>query len=346
MKNRPPVVCILGPTATGKTALGVGLARRFGGEIVSCDSMQLYRGLPIGTAQPTAEEQAAAPHHLVGFLDVDQPFSVSDYVARAGQVLAEIRARGRLPLLVGGTGLYARALLRGFDFEEGARDDALRARLVEESARETPEETHRRLAEIDPVAAEEIHPNNRKRVLRALEYCLLTGEPFSRQAERSREREEPYCSLLICPVFEDRQRLYERINTRVDAMMEQGLLAEAEKFFHHCQRTGTPPTAAQAIGYKELFPYFRGEISLPEAIERVKQESRRYAKRQLTWFAREPGVQYLYLDGLRSGQALEQAGEMVQHWLEETNFAGAFSSPPGSGNDGTKKPETKGGVRV
>lgn len=322
MEEKLPVVAVAGPTATGKTALGLGLARRFQGEIVSCDSMQVYKGLPIGTAQPTPAEQAQAPHHLVGFLEVEEPFSVSDYVRLAGKAIADIAGRGHLPLLVGGTGLYVRSLLGGFAFEEGARDEKLRARLLEEAQRDGPEETHKRLSSLDPDAAREIHPRNVKRVLRALEYCLLTGEPFSRQAARSRQAESPYRALLICPVYRDREILYGRINQRVDEMLEAGLLKEAEWFFRRCRQAGAPPTAAQAIGYKELFPYFRGEIPLPEAVERVKRESRRYAKRQLTWFAREPGARYLYLDGFTPEQALSEAAEMVEAWKQEGG--GAF----------------------
>lgn len=322
MEEKLPVVAVAGPTATGKTALGVGLARRFQGEIVSCDSMQVYKGLPIGTAQPTPAEQAQAPHHLVGFLEVEEPFSVSDYVRLAGKAIIDICVRGHLPLLVGGTGLYVRSLLRGFAFEEGARDEELRARLLEDAQRDGPEEMHKRLSALDPDAAWEIHPHNVKRVLRALEYCLLTGEPFSRQAARSRQAESPYQALLICPVYKDRELLYGRINQRVDKMLEEGLLEEAEWFFQRCRQAGTPPTAAQAIGYKELFPYFWGEVSLSEAVEQIKRESRRYAKRQLTWFAREPGAQYLYLDSLTPEQALSEAVKMVEAWKREGG--GAF----------------------
>ena len=317
MDRKLSVVAVAGPTATGKTALGIGLARRFQGEIVSCDSMQVYQGLPIGTAQPTPAEQAQAPHHLVGFLEVEKPFSVSDYVGLAGKAIADIAGRGRLPLLVGGTGLYVRSLLNGFSFEEGARNEALRARLLEEAQEDGPEETHRRLAALDPDAAREIHSRNVKRVLRALEYCLLTGEPFSRQAARSRQAESPYRALLICPVYKDRQLLYDRINRRVDAMLEAGLLEEAEAFFRRCRQMDLPPTAAQAIGYKELFPYFQGEVPLSEAVERIKQESRRYAKRQITWFAREPGARPLYLDGLAPEEALLKAIGMAEAWKQE-----------------------------
>lgn len=307
MKEKQAVVAVIGPTATGKTALGIALAEKLNGEILSCDSMQVYRGLEIGTAQPSPEELARVPHHLIGFLDWAAEFSVSDYVALAGQTVEEIAARGRLPVLVGGTGLYARSLLRGFRFQEDCRNEKLREKLLQEAQAQGPEEMHRRLALLDPEAAGEIHPNNVKRVLRALEYCLLSGEPFSRQAERSRQIEPPYRSVMFCPMFRDRQKLYDRINARVDKMLEEGLLAEAQRFYGFCRGLDKPPTAAQSIGYKELFPYFRGEIPLEEAVENIKRESRRYAKRQITWFSREPGIRYLYLDELGSvGTALEE----------------------------------------
>ncbi len=296
MERKLPVLAVTGPTATGKTALGVALARQYGGEIVSCDSMQIYRGLPVGTAQPTPEELAAAPHHLVGFLDVREPFSVSDYVELAAETIRSIHARGKLPILVGGTGLYARSLLRGFTFEDDCRDEDLRRELFSRAEKEGPEALYRELEVLDPDGAKEIHPNNVKRVIRALEYCRLAGEPFSAQAQRSRQAEPPYKSLLLCLSFRDREELYRRIELRVDRMLEGGLLQEAESFYRLCRTCGTPPTAAQAIGYKELFPYFAGEKSLEEAVEDLKRESRRYAKRQITWFSREPEARFLYVD--------------------------------------------------
>lgn len=313
--KKPRVLAILGPTATGKTALGIGLAQRLGGEVVSCDSMQIYKGLPIGTAQPTPQELSQAPHHLIGFLGVDEPFSASDYVSLAAKTIGEITARGRLPVLVGGTGLYARSLLRGFAFDEGAKDEALRAQLFAQTEEQGPQALYARLQALDPQGAGAIHPHNVKRVVRALEVCLLTGGPFSQQAARSRQAEAPYRPFMLCPTFADRQLLYGRINKRVDLMLEEGLLQEAEGFYRHCQRAGTPPTAAQAIGYKELFPYFQGETTLEEAVEKIKQESRRYAKRQLTWFSREPDAHFLCLDGLTPAQALDQGAAMARAWL-------------------------------
>lgn len=325
MSKKEKLVAVTGPTATGKTALGLLLAQRLGGEIVSCDSMQVYRGLEIGTAQPDEQELAAVPHHLVGFLGWQESFSVSDYVELAGKAIREIHQRGKMPLLVGGTGLYARSLLRGFGFKEACRDEALRASLYREAEQWGATEMHRRLAMLDPEGAEQIHPHNLKRVLRALEYCLLSGEPFSQQTARSRLAEPPYRYMMFCPVCRDRQTLYNRIDARVDAMLEKGLLEEAAAFYRYCTSTKTLPTAAQSIGYKELFPYFAGEASLDEAVENVKRESRRYAKRQLTWFAREPDARYLYMDELGSP---DRAAEECMRILESENF---FENGGGAG---------------
>lgn len=321
MAEKQKIIAVTGPTATGKTALGIALAKRLDGEIVSCDSMQVYRGLAVGTAQPDSGELAQARHHLVGFLDWDTDFSVSDYVKIAGETINDICARGKLPILVGGTGLYARSLLRGFSFTEDCRDDALREKLFSDAQALGPEEMHRRLAGLDPVSAGEIHPNNVKRVLRALEYCILSGEPFSQQTARSRQAERPYRYAMFCPVFRDRQVLYSRIEARVDRMLEQGLLREAEKLYNFCQGTGKRPTAAQSIGYKELFPYFDGTASPEEAVDNIKKESRRYAKRQLTWFAREPDAHYLYMDELGGTQAA------LEECLRVLESSGLYSIP-------------------
>lgn len=319
MEKKIPIVAITGPTATGKTALSIAVARHFGGEIISCDSMQLYRGLPIGTAQPTPDETAQVPHHLVNFLDVTQDFSVSDYVTAAGEKAQEIYAKNKLPVLVGGTGLYARSLLRGFSFEETARDDALRAQLAQQAEELGIQPLYDELKKLDPISAENIHPNNVKRVLRALEYCRLTGEPFSAQAERSQAVQSPYNYLMLCIAYRDRQKLYDRIDLRVDKMLAAGLLDEAKAFYKICKVLATPPTAAQAIGYKELFPYFEGEISLDEATENIKRESRRYAKRQLTWFRREQDAVFIYADDYTSQNQLEEkAIQLAENFLNES----------------------------
>ena len=310
-----PVAAVVGPTATGKTELGIELCRRVGGEIVSCDSMQIYQGLPIGTAQPTPQELASAPHHLIGFLEVEQPFSVSDYVELAGKTIREIHSRGKLPILVGGTGLYARSLLRGFSFEENGRDEGVRQRLFQEAQEQGPQALYERLQRLDPKAAGEIHPNNLKRVVRALEYMELCKEPFSAQAERSQTAQSPYQYGMLCLCYRDRETLYRRIDLRVDRMVEQGLLEEAHAFFQRCQEAGNIPTAAQAIGYKELFPYFRGEVPLEEALENIKRESRRYAKRQITWFKREEQAAFLYIEDYPTKEELLQASlQLLGKW--------------------------------
>lgn len=318
MEKKIPVVAVTGPTAAGKTAFGIGLAKRFSGEIVSCDSMQVYRDLPIGTAQPTAEELSQAPHHLISFLDWNVPFSVSDYVELAGRTIRDISLKGNLPILVGGTGLYARSLLRGFSFEENCRDDGLRQNLLQKAESGGIGVLYEELQRLDPIAAEQIHPHNVKRVVRALEYCKLTGEPFSEQARRSRMAESPYRALMLCISFRDREKLYARIDSRVDKMLGLGLLEEAEKFFHYCRENGVPATAAQAIGYKELFPYFEHQASLEEAVENIKRESRRYAKRQITWFRREQDVISLYQDDFEAPEMLLQEGvRLVETFLKK-----------------------------
>lgn len=317
--DRIPLVAVLGPTAVGKTSVGIMLAKRFSGEIVSCDSMQIYKGIPVGTAQPTREETEEIPYHLVSFLDMDREFSVSDYVKLAGEKVREIYINGKLPILVGGTGLYARSLIRGFGFEEYARDEDLRRTLFARAESEGGEKLYQELLEKDPPAAEKIHPNNLKRVVRALEYIKLTGERFSAQEERSRLADSPYRTLILCLAYEDREKLYEIIETRVDTMMEKGLLKEAREVYDFVKSSGfAGATVAQAIGYKEFFPYFEGKISLEEAVDTVKRESRRFAKRQMTWFSREAGAKFIYVDALGGiGGAFEVCARAVEAFLGE-----------------------------
>ena len=316
MNEKQTVIAVVGPTATGKTDLGIFLAKVFDGEILSCDSMQIYRGLPIGTAQPTPEERREVPHHLVDFLPLAEDFSVSDYVKEAGTVIEELSERKKLPILVGGTGLYSRALLRGFPFEEHCREDALRETLLNRAEREGPMVLYEELKRLDPKAAAEIHPNNVKRVARAIEYCTLTGALFSDQAKRSKEVKPPYRSLELLLLYRDRELLYRRIDERVDRMLERGLLEEAKTLFDFCGSAEKRPTAAQAIGYKEFFPFFQGEISLSEAVEQIKRESRRYAKRQITWFSRETEAVPLYLDDYKDrAEVFERAKEICGSFL-------------------------------
>lgn len=293
--SKLPVIAVVGSTASGKTALGIALAQAYHGEIVSADSMQIYEGLDIATAKPTPAELAAVPHHLVSVIPRDTPFSVADYVTRARAEIAALHARGTLPVVVGGTGLYIDALLDNIQFAEMGRDDALRAQLAAEAAEQGNAVLHRRLAEVDPETAAAVHENNLPRVIRALEVYALTGCPLSAFRAESRSEPSPYNVLRIGIGFADRQALYDRINRRVDAMVTAGLLDEVREAYRAQLQSGHA-TAAAAIGYKELIPVLRGECTLAAGIDRVKQETRRYAKRQGTWFRKNEQIWWIYRD--------------------------------------------------
>ena len=285
-----PVVAVVGPTATGKTALGVALAEQFGGEVISADSMQIYKGLDVGTAKVTPEETHGIPHHGVDILEPDAPFSVADFTAMAGRLEQEIAGRGHLPILVGGTGLYVQSFLYGVRFTEEKAPAGLREQLAEELAQKGGAALYAELQQVDPEAAAVIHPNNQVRVLRALEHFRATGKRLSEQKAQSLPPERPYRSLVLGLDFPDRAPLYRRIDLRVDKMLDAGLLDEAKLVYDHRQ---TYRTAAQAIGYKEFFPFFEGTAALEECADKLKQASRNYAKRQLTWFRHMDGVVWL-----------------------------------------------------
>lgn len=303
------MLAVVGPTATGKTALGVALAERFRGEIISADSMQIYQGLDVGTAKVTAQEARGIPHHCVDLLTPDQPFSVADFTALAARLEASLSARGCLPILVGGTGLYVQSFLYGVRFSEEKTPDGLRQALAAELAEKGPAAMYAQLQAADPEAAASIHPNNRVRVLRALEHYRATGRRLSEQKADSLPPERPYRSLVLGLDFPDRAQLYRRIDLRVDKMLDAGLLEEAHRVF--LARTEYR-TAAQAIGYKEFFPYFQGESSLEACAEKLKQASRNYAKRQLTWFRHMDGV--VWLDA-SAPDLPEQAERLAEDFL-------------------------------
>ena len=288
--KKHPVVAVVGPTATGKTALGVALAQHFSGEVISCDSMQIYKGLDVGPAKVTPEETCGIPHHGVDILTPDKPFSVADFTAMAGRLEREISARGALPILVGGTGLYVQSFLNGVRFTEEKAPAGLREQLAAELAEKGGTAMYEELRQVDPEAAAAIHPNNQVRVLRALEHYRATGKKLSEQKAESLPPEKPYRSLILGLDFPDRAALYRRIDLRVDKMLEAGILPEAELVW---QNRETYRTAAQAIGYKEFFPYFEGVASLEACTDKLKQASRNYAKRQLTWFRHMEGVVWL-----------------------------------------------------
>ena len=306
---KPAVAAVVGPTATGKTALGVALARRFDGEIISADSMQIYKGLDVGTAKVTPEETGGIPHHGVDILAPDQLFSVADFTAMAGQLEQEITGRGHLPILVGGTGLYVQSFLNGVRFTEEKAPEGLREQLAAELAEKGGAAMYAQLQAVDPEAAAAIHPNNQVRVLRALEHYRSTGRRLSQQKADSLPTERPYRSLVLGLDFPDREQLYRRINLRVDRMLEAGLLQEAELVWQNRQ---SYRTAAQAIGYKEFFPYFEQTATLERCAEKLKQASRNYAKRQLTWFRHMGGV--VWLDA-GAPDVVEAAARIMQDFL-------------------------------
>ena len=290
------IAAITGPTASGKTALAIRLARELNGEIISCDSMQIYRGMDIGTAKPTAEELAAVPHHLIDILPADAPYSCSDYVKDAEVAIKDIVSRGKLPIFCGGTGLYLDRLLKGGNEDEAACDESVRAELKAFYEENGLEALYARLCELDPESAAAIHKNNVKRVMRAIEICLVTGEKKSEIDKKNSEITDKYDPCVITLAFENREVLYDRIDRRVDMMIEQGLVEETKRLLTDgiFERS---VTAAQAIGYKELFPYLRGEASLEECVDELKRASRRYAKRQITWFSGKEYAHKIFVDG-------------------------------------------------
>ncbi len=319
--KKPPVLAVVGPTASGKTGLSVELAKRLGGEIVSCDSMQLYRYMDIGTAKPTETEKQGIPHHLMDFVDPTDPkgYSCADYARDAKAAADDILSRGKLPVFCGGTGLYLDAFFRGGSFEATDVDLDLRRELTEYAETHGVEALHAMLRELDPEAAEATHPNNVKRVVRAIEICRTTGCTKSELDRRSREVESPYRALVLGLRYRNRDILYDRIGRRVDIMLADGLVEETKKLrdmgvFEICL------TAAQAIGYKELFPYLDGHASLSEVTEALKTATRHYAKRQMTWFAAKPYVTWLDMDEETGIKDFENIVNNAQKLFSEIGF--------------------------
>ena len=278
------IYAVVGPTASGKSALALELARRHGGEIISCDSMQIYKFMDIGTAKPTPEEMRLVPHHMIDVVEPTESFSCADYVEMADAIVRDIISRGKVPIFCGGTGLYLDSLLRGKNFEDGLTNDSLRAELLDYAARYGAHALHARLTEIDPESAAAIHKNNVKRVARAIEIYELSGVPKSEIDRRSREEAPRFEISAIGLNYSDRDELYRRIDARVDIMMSEGLEAETRALYE-AGVFEVNSTAAQAIGYKELLPYIKGEEELGAAIDKLKMATRRYAKRQITWFS-------------------------------------------------------------
>lgn len=290
-ENKPKILAICGPTASGKTWLGVELALLLDGEIISADSMQIYKGMDIASAKPSKEEMKGIPHHLMDFLDRDVTFSVADYVRLANEKIKDILNRGKLPIIVGGTGLYIDSLLNNVNFSEVTSDDEYRQSLYDFARENGNEALYQQLVNADPEASEQIHMNNLVRVIRALEVIHVTGRKFSDLKAESRLAESPYDSVIIGLNAENRDMLYDRINQRVDEMVKMGLVEEARELW----QSSSMKTAGNAIGYKELIPCFENQMPLEECIDKIKQETRHYAKRQLTWFRRNDSIEWVMI---------------------------------------------------
>ena len=307
------VIVITGPTATGKTALSVALARRIGGEVVSADSMQIYRRMDIGTAKVTPEEADGVAHHMVDIADPEESFSVSRWVDMAAQCCEDILSRGKVPIITGGTGLYIDSLLSGRDFAAAPdADPLLREKLSAEYEAIGGEAFREKLRAVDPERAEKLHAADKKRLTRAMEVYLLTGETITVHDERTKAIPPRYESLRFALSYENRDRLYERIDRRVDIMAEQGLFEEVEQLLRSGLAEGS--TAMQAIGYKEPAAFFAGRCSREEAIEKIKLESRRYAKRQLTWLRRDSGINWIFRDGAADPES--HVEDILRLWQE------------------------------
>ena len=294
-----PVIVVVGATASGKTALAAALAKYYGGEVISADSMQIYQGMDIATAKPTEEEKEGVPHHLMDFLPVTETYSVARFVEDANRIAGEIAARGNVPIVAGGTGLYIDSLIDNIIFEDEPDNGAVRAALRTRREKEGIEALFAELERIDPETAAQLHINNENRVLRALEVYELTGETLSERQRRSRLHGSRFDAVWIGLDYQDRQLLYDRIDRRVDDMLARGLLREAEEYY----RLPEAATASQAIGYKELKGYFDGALTLEEATDNLKRATRRYAKRQLTWFRKNERIHWIFLDG-KSGEEI------------------------------------------
>lgn len=291
-KPKPHLLVLVGPTAVGKTKLSIAIAKAYGCEIISGDSMQIYQGMDIGTAKITREEMGGIPHHLIDIHNPDYPFSVAEFQREAQQVIIDIANRGKLPFLVGGTGLYVESLCYGFSFTDGGVDEQLRQDMRQLLDTFGEQALHNKLREIDPFTAERLHPNDHRRVIRAIEIAHLTGKTMSEQLA-SEKKESPY-TLCLIGLTMDRQVLYNRIEARIDLMMEQGLVQEVHALLE--RGFDSQHTSMQGLGYKEIAAAIQGRISMDEAVRLLKQNTRRFAKRQLSWFRRMKDIHWINVD--------------------------------------------------
>lgn len=311
LKNREKLVVIIGPTAVGKTKTSIELAKRHNGEIISGDSMQVYKGMDIGTAKVTYEEMEGIPHHLIDIKSPDEPFSVAEFQRLVREKIAEISARGKLPMIVGGTGLYIQSVLYDYQFSDAPTDEEYRKRMEKRVELEGPEGIYEELVQVDPESAKNIHPNNVRRVIRALEVFHCSGKTMSSYQEH--QSGEILYDTAIIGLSMDRDILYERINKRVECMMEQGLLQEVSSLYESGLRDCG---SIQAIGYKELYEYLDGKGTLAEAVERLKQNSRRYAKRQFTWFRNKMDVEWFDMTNVTDSVTLHKKINEISLYME------------------------------
>lgn len=307
--NKIPIIVVAGPTASGKTGLAIDIAKKYDGEIVNADSMQIYKYMDIGTAKPTMTERSEIVHHLVDFVDPKEEFSVADYTHLAHKKIDDIIKRGKMAVVCGGTGLYISSLIDDVTFGEVKTDYALRDELEKTAKEQGVEVLMQMLKEFDEESAKTIHPNNLRRVIRAIEFYKLTGMPISQHKEMTKRCESRYTPLIMI-IDHDREKLYERINLRVDMMIEEGLIDEVENLLDMGYTKDM--NSMKGIGYKEIIEYLEGECTLSEAIEAVKQGSRRYAKRQLTWFRRDERVNYIDAQS----DVKESAYKLIEEWMK------------------------------
>lgn len=309
---KEPLIAIIGPTAVGKTELSLTLAKNLNAEIISGDSMQVYEGMDIGTAKPTVEERQGIPHHMIDILTPDQDFSVADFQERVDELIPEIVERGRLPMLVGGTGLYIKALIQGFIFPEMETDWELRERLETEAEEHGTEYVHDKLKEIDPTLADKLHPNDLRRVIRGIEVYQQTGKTSTHFRQKAKERPPRYQAVKI-GLNRDRDELYDRINRRVDLMIDKGLIEEVRELYEAGYERGL--TSMQGLGYKELIGYFEGEYDLEEAVRLIKRDTRHFAKKQLTWFRKDDEIHWFDVGEYEHEKLVSDVEEVIKDEL-------------------------------
>ena len=311
--KKEKIIVVVGPTATGKTKLGIELAKKFGGEIISADSMQIYNGLDILTAKPSVEEMDGIPHHIMGFLDIGETFSVAEFTEMAKKIISDIVSRGKTPILVGGTGLYVDSLISNMEFSKKTEYPEIRQKLYEIESKHGREYLHSLLEKVDKISAENIHFNNVGRVIRALEVFEATGVPMSEHKEKAIQTEKIYEPLYFGLRFENREKLYDRMNLRVDLMVENGLENEAKEAY---LKQDISLTAKQAIGYKEMYLYFEGQESFENVIDQIKKNTRHYGKRQLTWFRKNADIQWFLIDEYKSfDEIVEKSINIAEKFL-------------------------------